>query len=143
MDLNKIGKIADQYWEEIPDHFPIIELGKYVVMPNHVHGILIIDNPGKSINSKSDSGCGKTIGQLRFQNQGKDTISAAVGSYKSAVSKEAHKLFPAFAWQARFHDHISGMQDRLNEFRIILRIIRRTGKRIGSLQIKILQLKIF
>ena len=106
MDLNKIGKIADQYWEEIPDHFPIIELGKYVVMPNHVHGILIIDNPGKTIDSNSDSKKEKTIGQLRFQNQGKDTISSVVGSYKSAVSKEAYKLFPDFAWQARFHDHI-------------------------------------
>lgn len=68
MDLNKIGKIADQYWEEIPDHFPIIELWKYVVMPNHVHGILIIDNPGKVNNSNSDFKNEKTIGQMRFQN---------------------------------------------------------------------------
>ena len=42
---NELGKIADKYWEEIPVHFPFVELGNYVVMPNHVHGILIIDKP--------------------------------------------------------------------------------------------------
>lgn len=106
MNLNDYGKIADLYWEEIPEHFPIIELGNYVVMPNHVHGILIIDNPSKIANSDSDLKNKKTIGQLRFQNQGKDTVSSVVGSYKSAVSKEIHKSFPKFAWQARFHDHV-------------------------------------
>jgi REP element-mobilizing transposase RayT len=43
MQLSEIGKFAEQYWYEIPNHFPFIELGNFVVMPNHVHGILIID----------------------------------------------------------------------------------------------------
>ncbi|HMS63796.1 MAG TPA: transposase [Ignavibacteria bacterium] len=106
MNLNDIGKIADKYWEEIASHFPIIELGKYVVMPNHVHGILIINNPEKILTSNSDFNDGKTFGQRRYQNQGKDTISSIVGSYKSAVTNEIHKFFPDFAWQPRFHDHI-------------------------------------
>ena len=42
MQLNETGNLAEQYWIEIPDHFPFIELGNFVVMPNHVHGILII-----------------------------------------------------------------------------------------------------
>jgi REP element-mobilizing transposase RayT len=42
--LSTIGKLADQYWREITKHFPRIELDEYVVMPNHVHGIIIIDN---------------------------------------------------------------------------------------------------
>ena len=45
MQLNEIGKIAEQYWMEISNHFSFIELGNFVVMPNHVHGILIIDKP--------------------------------------------------------------------------------------------------
>ncbi len=40
---SEIGKLAQQYWMEIPNHFPFIELGNFVVMPNHVHGILIIN----------------------------------------------------------------------------------------------------
>ena len=43
MQLNEMGKLAEQYWMDIPNHFPFIELGNFVVMPNHVHGILIMD----------------------------------------------------------------------------------------------------
>ena len=43
MVFNKIGNMAHQYWQEIPNHFPYIELGNFVVMPNHIHGILIIN----------------------------------------------------------------------------------------------------
>ncbi|MCI1265576.1 MAG: hypothetical protein LKG19_03305, partial [Saprospiraceae bacterium] len=45
MQLNDIGKIAEQYWLEISNHFSFIELGNFVVMPNHIHGILIINKP--------------------------------------------------------------------------------------------------
>ena len=43
MNLNEIGQLAEKYWLEIPSHFPFVELGNFVVMPNHTHGILIIN----------------------------------------------------------------------------------------------------
>ncbi|MNQ55406.1 Transposase IS200 like protein [compost metagenome] len=43
MQLNELGKLAHDLWEEIPNQFPYIELGNFVIMPNHVHGILIIN----------------------------------------------------------------------------------------------------
>lgn len=43
MQLNAFGEIAHKYWMEIPDHFPFVELANFVIMPNHTHGILIID----------------------------------------------------------------------------------------------------
>ena len=45
MVLSEIGQIAHQCWQDIPAHFPFVELGEFVVMPNHVHGIIIIDKP--------------------------------------------------------------------------------------------------
>jgi REP element-mobilizing transposase RayT len=42
MILNKFDKIADECWLAIPEHFPCVELGAYVIMPNHVHGIIVI-----------------------------------------------------------------------------------------------------
>lgn len=45
MILNDVGKIANEYWMEIPKHFSNIELHKYIVMPNHVHGIIEIAGP--------------------------------------------------------------------------------------------------
>jgi REP element-mobilizing transposase RayT len=45
MVLNRPGELAETFWLEIPTQFPFIELGNFVVMPNHIHGILIIDHP--------------------------------------------------------------------------------------------------
>jgi len=42
MNLNEIGKIAQQFWQEIPAHFPFVKSDEFVVMPNHVHGIIEI-----------------------------------------------------------------------------------------------------
>jgi REP element-mobilizing transposase RayT len=42
MILNEVGKIANRFWQEIPRHFPFVNLDEFVVMPNHAHGILEI-----------------------------------------------------------------------------------------------------
>jgi putative transposase len=44
IQLNEYGKIVEKYWYEIPAHFPQIELGKFMVMPNHIRGILILND---------------------------------------------------------------------------------------------------
>jgi len=60
-----------------------------------------------------------SFAQQRFQNQGKNTISSIVGSYKSAVTKHAHRLGFEFDWQTRFHDHIirnDAEYQRINDY---------------------------
>lgn len=52
MQLSEIGKLAEKFWCEIPNHFPMVQLGNFVVMPNHVHGILIIDNSQISLDTR-------------------------------------------------------------------------------------------
>ncbi len=42
MALNDLGIIADECWRAIPAHFPFVELGAYVIIPNHVHGVIVI-----------------------------------------------------------------------------------------------------
>ena len=42
--LSEIGLLANNFWAEIPKHFPNVELGNFQIMPNHMHGILIINN---------------------------------------------------------------------------------------------------
>jgi len=47
MILNEAGKIADACWQDIPNHFPNAVLHEYIVMPNHVHGIIeLVDGGG-------------------------------------------------------------------------------------------------
>ena len=53
MQLAEIGNIANQCWIDIPKHFPFVRLGDYVVMPDHVHGILIIDKTGYNAGPKN------------------------------------------------------------------------------------------
>jgi hypothetical protein len=45
MRLSGIGVIVDVLWHEIPHHSPLVKLGAFVVMPNHIHGILILTDP--------------------------------------------------------------------------------------------------
>jgi putative transposase len=42
---SEIGKLSEKFWHEIPNNFPFAQLGAFVVMPNHIHGIIIIDKP--------------------------------------------------------------------------------------------------
>ena len=111
MELSSVGILANLFWFEIKNHAKNIELGPFVVMPDHIHCVVEIRHalslqhnalPPQQQTLSSQ----KTIGQQRFQNQGKNTISSIIGSYKSAVTKQAHCLGIDFAWQSRFYDHI-------------------------------------
>lgn len=107
MKLSPVGIIADILWHEIKNHAQNVELGAYVVMPNHIHGILILNGNNNVGTTHALSLLQQqTIGQQRFQNQGKNTLSSIVGSYKSAVTRHARRLGFDFAWQPRFYEHI-------------------------------------
>jgi putative transposase len=117
VQLSPTGVLAHVFWEELPKHFPNLALGDFVVMPNHVHGILIINKPaddggfGMSESLKHYLACDtkeqrNAIGQKRFQNIGNGSVSAIVGSYKSAVTKYANRLGLPHKWQRLFYDII-------------------------------------
>lgn len=107
MKLSHVGIIADLLWNEIKNHANHIGLDEYVVMPNHVHGILILNgNRVETTHPLSLPPVPEPPTKSRFQNQGKNTLSSIVGSYKSAVTRHAHRLGFEFEWQSRFHDHV-------------------------------------
>ena len=45
MNLNEFGSLAEHFWKEIPIKFPYTKLDDFIVMPNHIHGILFIEKP--------------------------------------------------------------------------------------------------
>jgi REP element-mobilizing transposase RayT len=107
--LSPLGIIADILWYEIKNHAKNTDLGAFTVMPNHIHGIIMLLGVGEV-----EAGHARPLPpqhppppqQSRFQNQGKNTLSSIVGSYKSAVSKHAHRLGFAFSWQRNYYEHI-------------------------------------
>jgi len=118
MQLNAIGKLTEQYWMEIPNHFPFIELGNFVVMPNHIHGILIIDKPDTFVETPVETrliASHGLIASLSTPTGGfagdknpmfHENISRICRWYKGRCSFEIRKLHADFEWQSRFHDHI-------------------------------------
>ena len=56
MRLNQVGEIVETAWQAIPDHFPQVSVDEFVVMPNHVHGVLVFHDVGDSDGGNADVG---------------------------------------------------------------------------------------
>ena len=98
-----MGEIAIEYWKKISEHFPFVVLDEFQIMPNHLHGIIIIDKPSSvetqyfaSLQSNYKNKFGPQSGNL----------SSIVRGYKAAVKSFATTNKIQFEWQPRFHDHI-------------------------------------
>ncbi|PAX57107.1 transposase [Brunnivagina elsteri] len=132
--LSEIGEIAQKCWIEIPNHFEHTQIDGYVIMPNHLHGIIIIDKPlsqnvetlqcnvSTQFNTiQQDTQCNITQRQFMSQISPKSgSLSAIARSYKSAVTRWCRQNnHDNFAWQSRFYEHIiraDGSLDRIREY---------------------------
>ena len=107
MILNDYGKIADQQWYWLGQQYPYINLYEFIVMPNHMHGIIEIDvGTGRDLSGNGDfirTGPDLTLsGKIK-------SLSELMGAYKTTVSKQIHQLgYAGFSWQRSFYDHIIG-----------------------------------
>ena len=136
MILNDLGNIAQHCWDETPKHFPFVELINFVVMPNHVHGLLYLrgadenmdDLDNKSIITDAVSS-GNDVETLhatslplpQTKNEKMASISpkkyslaSVMRSYTSAVTNFANKNKLPNGWQERYHDHIVRNQEEFN-----------------------------
>ncbi|MDO4777034.1 MAG: hypothetical protein Q4A06_06205 [Cardiobacteriaceae bacterium] len=99
MHLSPLGEMAYAHWQDIDTHHAGVTLGEFVVMPNHVHGILHLPEGAMSFAKTSAS-------KMSAISPKAGSLSAIVRSYKSAVSREAGCAGLAFAWQPRFYEHV-------------------------------------
>jgi len=56
MELSEIGELVEKFWYEIPSHYPFVELDAFVVMPDHIHGIIIINKPNDTATTPNRGG---------------------------------------------------------------------------------------
>jgi len=80
MFLNDLGKLTEKCWQEIPLHFKTSELDYYIIMPNHIHGILIINELPPFV----ETGHAPSLQEQIKRN----SLSSIIGSFKSAVSNK-------------------------------------------------------
>ena len=121
MRLNETGRIVQACWHEIPIHFPHVELDAFVVMPNHVHGIiLIVAEPVGATHASPlpPTHASPLQGHPRGPKRG--SIGAIVGSFKSAATKHINELRDAPGppvWQRNYYEHVIRNETELARIR--------------------------
>lgn len=106
--LSPMGQIAHDCWQAIPRHHSHVALDEFVVMPNHVHGLI------KIVQATSDSE--HTTNQ--FGPLQKGALPAIVQSYKAAVTRLCRRRgYAQFKWQPRYYEHIVRRDGSLNRIR--------------------------
>lgn len=119
MCLNHAGKIVEQFWTGIPDHFENVATDTFVVMPNHVHGIIQIHKRRDVALQRPYTTKQRPYNHFSRISPKPKSLSAVIRSFKSIVTKTVHKLYPDinFKWQSRFHDHIIRNERSLQRIR--------------------------
>jgi len=103
---SRVGEIARSHWEAIPAHYGDVSLDGFVLMPNHLHGIVVLGERHRySPGEHQPRGRGFGIGVFRSPSSG--SLGAIIRSYKAGVTKWCRENARAdFSWQPRFYDHL-------------------------------------
>jgi REP element-mobilizing transposase RayT len=90
VQLSEVGRIVEKSWSEIPAHSAGVTTDAFVVMPNHIHGIVWLARAGHA-----------------------PPLPAVIGSFKAAASRTAGRPL----WQRSFHDRVIRDESELRAFR--------------------------
>ena len=136
MKLNQFGQIVHDCWHDLPNHYCNIVLDAFCVMPNHVHGIVIINN--ELLNEGPVETGLRPVCEMSFQINKERKGFVETGLRPVSTTNKRHSLFEimrAFksfsarrinekrqtsglpVWQSRFHDHIIRNDDSLAQIR--------------------------
>ena len=85
--LSPIGKIAEEQILGLPLRYPLVQIEKYVIMPNHIHMLIFIDGFSAGASPRP-------------------TLSDIICSFKSLTTRSCKGLFYGKLWQTSFYDHI-------------------------------------
>ncbi|HMV95081.1 MAG TPA: hypothetical protein PKE48_02155 [Anaerolineales bacterium] len=114
MMLSPYGEIVQKWWEEIPVHFSNVETGAFVIMPNHVHGVIyILDERRGTVSVPHDNVTQYALGgetpPLRAFD-GIPTLGQIVAYFKYQSTKEMNKVENTGTvtkfWQRNYYEHI-------------------------------------
>jgi len=126
MILSELGIIAEKFWREIPGHFPNIKLDEFIIMPDHIHGILIINGDyfvqapklGASNPPVQAPKLGASIENIESRNPfwKSNSIGSIINQFKRICTITIKTRGFDFAWQPRYYDHI--IRTRIELYRI-------------------------
>jgi putative transposase len=115
MILNQIGDQTKKCWTNIPKHFPHMVLDEFVIMPNHIHGILTVGN-NHPVGNNNYCSLRENQNEIPWQTKWGKSISSAIRGFKIGVMKWCRQNnFGEFAWQKSFFDRIIRTEKELQK----------------------------
>jgi putative transposase len=117
MILSPIGEIVAEEWQRTPEVRPNVDLDEWIIMPNHLHSILVIvdtpdivETPRRGVSTGNHTPTGQRLMA--------GSLGAIVGQIKSVCTKRVWAAgYIDFDWQSRFHDHIIRGEGSLRRIR--------------------------
>jgi len=120
LEHSPLGAVVETCWKKIPMHHKGVDLDEYIVMPNHIHGIIIL---GEDCGDVQEA-CGDVQLNVSTENSystispKKGSLSVVIRTFKAAVTTWARvNAYGDFAWQERFYDHIIRNERDLHRIR--------------------------
>ena len=114
--LSPIGEIVYQCWNEIPNNFNSVKLYVFIVMPNHLHGIVVMTNACRGVQLNALTRNASNFYGLISPKQ--KTLSVIIRTFKAAVTTLCRKNnYHFFELQRNYYEHIVRNEDELNRIR--------------------------
>jgi REP element-mobilizing transposase RayT len=110
MILNQFGEIAETCWADLAKHYPHVESDVFMVMPNHVHGIIVLAD-------LSDVGAGLKPAPTEVKRCGLSEIVRAFKTFSSRQINELRNTRGIPVWQRNYYEHVIRNEYDLNEIR--------------------------
>jgi putative transposase len=139
MKVNEAGRIVEKVWNSIPDRFPNVQVDSFVVMPNHVHGVIAIMSDGRqgaASGARTNAEAGGVLkGAASSARTSAETTEGAVSGARANASPSLGKILRAFksisaievnkefgcegraVWQRNYFEHIVRDGDDLDRVR--------------------------
>ena len=126
MCLSDGGRMVQVVWNDLPSNYPGIEIDAFVIMPNHIHGIIIIhDRRGEPCVRLVGYGRKKGEHKVRPYGTRPDSLGRVVQGFKSKTTHEyiggvkqmGWTPFSGKLWQRNYYDHIVRNDEELNRIR--------------------------
>ncbi len=136
--LSELGRIVNDVWLSIPEHHKVVELAEFVIMPNHIHGIIGINDMDfrrgiarntpergdpQALCANHRRGVARyaptNMDKRCFIKQPSGSLSTIIGSFKSEESRRIHVLpkWKNFSWQRNYYEHIIDSEKSLEYIR--------------------------
>jgi len=118
--LSTEGQIVLQVWKQIPEHHKNVELDEFVIMPNHLHGIIWLK---EDIDSRVGVQHAAPLPKKKYKGPFSRSLGAIVRSFKSAATKQINQLnhTPGSSlWQRNYFDRVIRNEDELYNTRLYI-----------------------